>query len=468
MSSKNTDTELLKKMTAANTTKAVESWNRNLNVSAPLDLPVPAISLSTQTRSYERSYEEPEKKIVFDASHVLPKIPNPTQNLTPQEVEELKDRLSLMWCQVSGINIPKLNAAVLEKRINRRNELFSFQRKSRLFTTEMHDMKDGGILPYYATNFAEHGVRFEMFDRVTSKSSLTDYQEINFSPESFQTYTDYVQGNLKLPKSPVLKGDVSNVFLTELKLEHVYSTYPFDLAVVVGFLDKDNNFIQLDGDSQAFDRSLIPSWEDNKGKSRPLRQRCHGIIPRNATNFSVRLYQNGCEINEEYGALFPNVTDDVKTMTEGCHTLQHLVYLPRNGILCKWLYEYGYLYGIKPPPITSEGPLKDGTVYCSIDEFNTAIYCVRELVSQTVPIRNMGRFQMKVYPLIGKSGIGREIQKDIMNQLDPFKQGEKGVVDSKLFTLSGSLVPTMVFRTNDTVVDVVKFNDGDLDPNVGN
>lgn len=473
MSNRTSDTELMKKMTAAKTTAAVESWNRNLNTPIQVDLPSPGATIVFPTRTNEQVSDDTDTKNLVDSSRALPKIPNPTQTLTPEEVEEFKSRLALAWGQVSGINIPKLTAAVLQKRINRRNELFSFQRKSRLFTTEMRDMKDGGVLPYYATNFAEHGIRFEMFDRVGNKNFLKDYQDIAFSPEAFQTYTDYVQGNLNLPKSPTLKGDVSNVFLTEVKLEHVYSTYPFDLAVVIGFLDKDNYFVQLDGDTQAFDRSILASWDDNKGKGRPLRKRCHGIIPRNASNFSVRLFQSGCEINEEYGALFPNATDDVKTLIEGCDVLRQVVYLPRNGILCKWLYEYGYLYGIKPPPITSDGITKDDTVYCTVNEFNTAIQGVRELISQNVPIRNMGRFQMKIYPLVGKTGMGKEVLTDIMNQLEPplkiadsLKIGDKGVSESRLFTLSASLVPTMVFRTNDTTVQTVKFNDGDMDPDI--
>jgi hypothetical protein len=413
-----------------------------------------------------------------DSSLVQPRISE--QSLTAEKLEEIEQRIKEnkeLFSEMTGINQVKISTAVLKKRINRRVTYFKDITLQKYFTQEISRLRERGYLPYYATNFATNDIYFEFYERISAlKTSFSAHYPAKFPVSSFQTYTDYEQGDLNIKKSPTLRGDTTNTYVVELNLVDVRNTFPVDIAVVVGFYDKNGLFNWLDGDTVDVPHYAIENLKDPAKKvSGVSRSRVHAIIPRETEKYDCNLYKNGPEINEDYGAMYPDVTDDYQTITRNCKVDGDDVDIHKESIVTRWLFEYGPYYGLETPGPATNMNRQQTHLSCKKKAFHTAVSNIKNIISASVPVRDLSKLELRFFPLCSANSIGKEIMDDINKQLRDMEkmlninskidENMKDRLPAKLYTFSAKLRPIIVFRAMAAQsTSLTKYNDGDDDP----
>jgi hypothetical protein len=185
------------------------------------------------------------------------------------------------------------------------------------------------------------------------------------------------------------------------------------------------------------------------------------------------MYKNGPEINEDYGAMYPDVTDDYSTITKNCKVDGDDVDRPKESIITRWLFDYGPYYGLETPTAAQVHKRQETHLSCKKRAFNTAVLNVRHIISASVPVRDLSLLEFRFYPLYCENSIAKEVIDDITSQLKEIAtsmgitkidETNKARLPSRLYTFSAKIRPIIVFRTMATSTsELVRYNDGDDD-----
>lgn len=213
---------------------------------------------------------------------------------------------------------------------------------------------------------------------------------IKVTGDFFKSSSEHHQGNPRLLLKEV-KGNLKNTFLIQVKIENVYSTADFPIAISIGNFVKDDKLQSFSG--KKVKRNLMSS---TKIKSE---NQFHEIIAPKSSAASLTLYTSDYEINNVFAMDYPFLTANVDLIKKEVVTTNATCYVPIHSAIARWIFENAAENGWELPAQTAR-LVGDENIYFTFKQelIEKAANEISALM-QRLEIKDLSTFGVQLRPL---------------------------------------------------------------------
>lgn len=395
------------------------SYNNNANTYGSMQprvmaqRSIPELSNSSMTPNGETGSKD--KDIIYEeyTGEIYKKLHDPSKNA---EVRELTEQyMNDYRTEVTGDS--DNGKAALAQLANQNVSQYAVKLLNRRqYFEALASVNNHPHVPYYCRIVA----RGVCYGETVAKAPLVP-GPIYYKPDpfAFMSRTAHDQDSTKTEISPIRKGNLSNALVCRLSLKHVRSTFPCAVAVRVG-----SQATLSIGHFTPYNRAevVVPFSYFSNASAQPSTDvvEFHAVIPAfyNGSE-AIDVYMSGREVNDSFGARYPEVTAERKTIVKGCQWVMGKIAVPPRSCILEYIYENAAAYGW-PLPEKKPSPISETEdVYITERKiFETAVRKLAERVQYAIPVRNLANLALEFTPLTLAPAAKVEILNERLKRMD--------------------------------------------------
>ncbi len=381
---------------------------KNKKAAAPTVIAVPPTRKQPAKDRYEEEEDVPDFRSVVTSKTVVadaPKFTEETFEMREARLERVREFKQMLDSNYNTNNEEEANMADEAARLDRLDSLIKLAETSEnLIRTKLQG--------HVAAHIGRINI-VRIYGEICKEFNGPDILEhkVKDPQNAFGSKTDYIQGKRVEPVDTYM-GNLENVYVTEITLKNVRSTFPCAIGVLVGEYKGADEKTKVKGTFVPYDNATasvnsdyyeMPVANGEQKQQKPLR--FHAIIPPArdgiTTTTSFDLFRASVEINDPFGARYPFLTEDIKTITHGAFPSKGIVYFPKFSAVGEWIVENAGFYGWTKDMLPNDQVPEEFKDHLRVPTgvFDTAVAQIQRKFSKNLAVQNLRQYAIRFFLL---------------------------------------------------------------------